>query len=699
MITIEKPNNVVSSGIKNAVSFGIKQEGLAHIFSVLRNQLYSDKILAVIREYSTNAVDAHVEAGKASLPIHVTLPSRFNSVFKVRDFGLGLSEQDIQDIYAFYGESTKRKSNQMIGQLGLGSKSAFAYGDNFVITAFVDGVKTTYNAFIDPSQIGKIAKLASEPTKEENGVEISIAVKDYDVQSFHDKANNLFRYFKVKPVVNGSQVKYDEAEPIMQGVDWKITGKSNTSIAIMGNIGYPIDNHFTSYPMLPTEENITNALTCGIEVDFAIGDLEISASREKLQFTDRTKKAIKDKMTRIIGEVSAELNNRFKSCKTMFDAHKLYGEVMDYGSNLYMLRNLVKSNLVFNGVKINSANIGFNPPTDGSYAVKTYEKTWRGNKVRSYESHGIQCNANTLLVDNDLNISSAIVNRVHTPISNGKKVWLLTYRTPADKAKFFSDTGLIEANFVKLSSLPKISLSTGGTNAVKNTKHSSKEFAYDFDFAANANNWHRKQSDFWKSEDADVSNDSGLYVIIDKFEFKNQEGKFTSPSDLKSIINSLKHFGIDITKVYGFKQKHEVELKDNKNMVNLFDYISSELTIYFNKNKIAQKVADRINYDASVTDWTRFIQKNSGKANADTLFRKTALIADKMQHKSDKVVLDAAVQWKAYYKPVAASNDMAKLMEKLMETYPLFNSISIWRDESDKNKTEAIMQYVNLIDG
>ena len=695
MITIEKPNNVVSSGIKNAVSFGIKQEGLAHIFSVLRNQLYSDKILAVIREYSTNAVDAHVEADKKSLPIHITLPSRFNSVFKVRDFGLGLSDSDIQDIYAFYGESTKRKSNQMIGQLGLGSKSAFAYGDNFVITAFVDGVKTTYNAFIDPSQIGKIAKLTSEPTKEENGVEISIAVKDYDVQSFHDKATHLFRYFKVKPVVNGSQVKYDEAEPIMQGADWKITGKTNTSIAIMGNIGYPIDNHFTS------EENITNALSCGIEVDFAIGDLEISASREKLQFTDRTKKAIKDKMTRIIGEVSADLNKKFKSCQTMFDAHKLYGEVMDYGSNLYMLRNLVKSNLVFNGVKITSANINFNNPTDGSYAVKTYEKTWRGNKVRSYESHGIQCNDSTLLVDNDLNISSAITNRVHTPVSNGKKVWLLTYRTPAYKAKFLSDTGLIEANFVKLSSLPKISLTTAsGSTAVKNTKHSSKEFAYDFDFAANANNWHRKQSDFWKSEDVDVANDSGLYVIIDKFEFKNQEGKMTSPSDLKNIINSLKHFGIDITKVYGFKQKHETELKDNKNMVNLFDYISSELTIYFDKNKIAQKVADRINYDASVTDWTRFIQKNSGKANANTLFRKTAMIADKMQHKSDKVVLDAAVQWKAYFQPVAASNSMATLMETLMKTYPLFNSIDIWRGyESDNSKTEAIMQYVNLIDG
>jgi hypothetical protein len=693
MITLEKPNNVVSSGIKNAVSFGIKQEGLAHIFSVLRNQLYSDKILAVIREYATNAVDAHVEAGKASLPIHITLPSRFNSVFKVRDFGLGLSESDIQDIYAFYGESTKRKSNQMIGQLGLGSKSAFAYGDNFVITSFVDGVKTTYNAFIDPSQIGKIAKLASEKTTEENGVEISIAVKDYDVQSFSDKATYLFRYFKVKPIVNGSQVKYDEAEATMQGADWKIMGKSSASIAIMGNIGYPIDNHFTE------DEMITSALNCGIEIDFAIGDLEISASREKLQFTDRTKKAIKDKLTRIVGEVSTVLNEKFKSCDTLFDAHKLYGEVMDFGSNFYALRALVKSNLVFNGVKITSSRIHFTPPTDGSYGVKFYEKTWRGNKIRSYDTQSIECNTDALIIDNDLYLSSGIRSRIHAPVSSGKKVWLVTYRTAADKAKFLSDSGLIEANLVKLSSFPKISLAVGNTNAVKNSKHTSKEFVYDFSFAGKTSSWHSKLSDFWTSENVDVANDSGFYVIIDRFQFKNHKGLMSTPIELSTLAKSLKTFGIDITKIYGFKQKHEAELKANKNMVNLFDYISSELTIYFDKNKIAEKVADRINYDENVCDWVNLIQKHGSKANDKTLFSQTALIADKMQHKKEKVVLDAAVAFKEYFKPAAASKDMKKLVEGIHKTYPLFKAIRIWGNDIEKDTVNSIIHYVNMIDG
>ena len=126
MKVIEKPVEIQRKGITKTVSFGIKQSGLPHIFNVLRNQLYSDKILAVIREYTANAIDANIEAGKADRPVEITLPTTFDPTFKVRDFGPALNEQEIEEVYAMYGESTKRSSNSQIGMLGLGSKSGFA---------------------------------------------------------------------------------------------------------------------------------------------------------------------------------------------------------------------------------------------------------------------------------------------------------------------------------------------------------------------------------------------------------------------------------------------------------------------------------------------------------------------------------------------------------------------------------------------
>ena len=104
MITQQSDINLKQSQDFKSYTFGIKDSGLAHIFNVLRNQLYSDKILAVIREYSANAIDAHAEVGNASTPIKVTLPNKLNLKLKIRDFGRGLTETQIKEIYAMYGE-------------------------------------------------------------------------------------------------------------------------------------------------------------------------------------------------------------------------------------------------------------------------------------------------------------------------------------------------------------------------------------------------------------------------------------------------------------------------------------------------------------------------------------------------------------------------------------------------------------------
>ena len=296
---------VESRGLQNTVKFGIKSSGLHHILGILRNQLYSDKVLAVIREYSCNAVDAHTQAGKADKPIEVTLPNRLNPYFKVRDFGEALSDQEIQDVYAFYGESTKRNSNDQIGMLGIGSKSAFAYGDNFVINSYINGTKRMYNAFIDETQIGQISKIGEEQTNEENGIEIVVPTKEVDIEEFSQKAKDLFEHFKVTPIVKGvKQFEYDEHPTLFSGTGWKWKDikseysyhhSNGEAIAVMGNIGYPIDEY--SLNLKNDDERKLKTLLCkNLRLDVEIGDLEISASREKLQYTDYTRKQIIEKL-------------------------------------------------------------------------------------------------------------------------------------------------------------------------------------------------------------------------------------------------------------------------------------------------------------------------------------------------------------------------------------------------------------------
>ena len=74
--------------------------------------------MAVLREVTTNALDAHVAAG-VTRPSRST-PTELAPVLTIKDYGVGLSVEDIRNIFSQYGASTKRETNDQVGSLGLG---------------------------------------------------------------------------------------------------------------------------------------------------------------------------------------------------------------------------------------------------------------------------------------------------------------------------------------------------------------------------------------------------------------------------------------------------------------------------------------------------------------------------------------------------------------------------------------------------
>ena len=97
--------------------------------------------------------------------------------------------------------------------------------------------------------------MGEEDSDEENGVEIVIPTKEDDTQIFADTASEIFQFFKVRPIIKGAQVKFDDRNSIYDEEKWTWRGNdpdagsyhyhrrngSGDAIALMGNIGYPID--------------------------------------------------------------------------------------------------------------------------------------------------------------------------------------------------------------------------------------------------------------------------------------------------------------------------------------------------------------------------------------------------------------------------------------------------------------------------
>ncbi len=310
MIPIKEDRQLFSSGVEESIAFGISSSDSVHIMGILRDQLYSDKVAAVIREICANAADANEMAGRGDQPIEVTLPTLTDPTLRIRDCGPGLSLDEVRTVFSQYGASTKRDSNSVVGMLGIGSKSPFAYADAFVVVSWHGGYRTTYNAVIDPSGAGRIDLLGIEECDPgETGLEVQMAVRPADCKSFEDRARSILVHFEPLPKINlelpslasfraipGGRVD-DSDEHGYNGGNWT---------AVMGRIPYPISLDQLERGTGGNELKRAVKRLSG-KLDFAIGELTFAASREALKYSDGTRALLIQRLNQAVTDYVATM--------------------------------------------------------------------------------------------------------------------------------------------------------------------------------------------------------------------------------------------------------------------------------------------------------------------------------------------------------------------------------------------------------
>jgi hypothetical protein len=293
-------NEIETSGNMEQTSFRIKTS--ANSFRILSSGLYKNKVRAIVRELGTNAWDAHVAAGNTTKPFYVHLPNRFEPFFMIRDYGTGLSDNDIKSIYTTYFESNKSDSNDFTGCLGLGSKSPFSYTDSFAVSSYQNGRKTTWTAFVGEEGVPMIAFVSEEVTDEPDGLCVQFPVAGSDIDTFLYEAKSVYNNFVVRPKIVGQTVNWTELpQPLMQGAYWAAYDRNTTSksMLVMGNVTYPIE-----WGLAGVCSRLFNRYN--IRINANIGDVDITASRETLKYTKRTK----DFIARIGKQIGDEMSKQ-----------------------------------------------------------------------------------------------------------------------------------------------------------------------------------------------------------------------------------------------------------------------------------------------------------------------------------------------------------------------------------------------------
>jgi hypothetical protein len=301
----------------------------AHLQSIMID-MYEDPIKAVVREYATNARDAHLEAGFAGA-IEVSLPSALQPSFRVRDYGTGLSVEEIRDLYSKYGKSTKRGTNAAVGMLGIGCKSALTYSDQFSVLSVKDGRKVVVSVSRDEAGGGTMTVLEDELSDEANGTEIVVPVARDDHGDFTSAADHIFRFWPedsvtvngVPPVWVGDDEDVYELEP---GELYVTTDEENDWV-VMGGVPYPADlGCYKREKHIYGRSRVTERQVVAF---VPIGEVHFTPSRESLQQTKRTQDALDRLKVKFTAAASAAIERDVQAADSKSAAFLAYWRAVD----------------------------------------------------------------------------------------------------------------------------------------------------------------------------------------------------------------------------------------------------------------------------------------------------------------------------------------------------------------------------------
>ena len=326
MITPQANEVETNSDTSGATQMTVGATG--KLFEILCRKVYTDKVSAVIRELWSNAYDSHVDAGTPEVPFLASLPTALDPNFVVRDYGVGMSHDDVVNTYAVLTASTKTDSNDVVGFLGIGSKAPFAISDMFSLRCF-DGTSVRgYVIYIGPEGVPVIQRTGEQESDEPRGVEVSVPVESAQFSEFASKAETVAFGFPASPIGIPDRGRTDYASGTYT------TGSGVTGSWSVGNYALSLGTYSSGlyvkqgpvlYPTRLSELKVSSAAynahkVAGVNgyshgtdivVEVPIGTVSVAPDRESLSMDRETVSTLTSIMDAAMIEVFGHIEAKY----------------------------------------------------------------------------------------------------------------------------------------------------------------------------------------------------------------------------------------------------------------------------------------------------------------------------------------------------------------------------------------------------
>ena len=574
----------------------IKAKDVGHIAYILSDKLYSDKPLAVVREYVCNATDAHAEAG-ISDPIQITPPTHISPNFSVRDFGKGITFDEMKNMYIHLGDSSKRESNVGIGCFGIGNMAFRAYTDSMIVTSYNSGKKSVYSLQVGSDNKVFAVIVSETPMKDgdRTGVEICVPIADKDIGTFVSKVKHLAKHMRVKPDIKCEDFDFEHPEKLMEGDNYYFVKterthwyKSNDCYVIMGDVPYKVDKNLI--PNLP--EKINRMLDAGLVIKAELGDVDITPDREKLEFSQKTIKYLRSTLTDIMND-SIDRANKMLSEEKHFDLFIVKTKEVKENCGWIAI-----DSLKFQGNDVASAKIGNVPATIpiGQKSVARSQGVVKGinyngnvvNQGGGYVVDKMMIEDTSAVVINDTGTIQGINQRLVTMNKEKgfKNFFVIDEKDPKFsefKSHYHLDTW--KKHLLKASEFEKTKTHRGRSYTGTGSRAKVKLFKLDIDAVKS---FKRSEGNYWSDCENEIDQkETKYYFPILRYKIEDKKAGDLSASKLSEVFDELKSLG----DIYGVRVSDVKKL--DSTWVNVLDYFRKNSDQFLKSKKQKKFIEDQ----------------------------------------------------------------------------------------------------------
>lgn len=330
--------NVEQGGVKATRNFTVKVG--AHIMQVLSG-LYTNPIDAMVREYMTNMIDAYTALRKVNPNAEIRTPEihapgPLTPTLEFRDYGIGMDNETVWEVYSQYGASTKTDSNDETGGFGLGSKTAFCYnsGQPWTIVATKDNVRNSYMAFVGEDGVPQLSHVSRETGDFPSGVSIKIPILRNDIAAVTQALNKYVPFFPMpvelvnwpRPVPTyvpeyTMQFSVEDVGDITFQHANVVNHHDRTVTFVMGGVPYIYDiHHYRNNSIALNLPDYFNKFSGSIYITVPVGTFNPVPSRDALKFDPHTIANMKKIATVIKNNYRSEVDRIVRGeCDTAYD--------------------------------------------------------------------------------------------------------------------------------------------------------------------------------------------------------------------------------------------------------------------------------------------------------------------------------------------------------------------------------------------